>query len=112
MIKFTTPLLSLPIDDNILALLHTALLPKLKVMKTFPIVIWHNLIELGGLGLYFLEIESLLQVVNLSESLYIANTPIQSLLRVIIECMHLKIGVITPFFTLLHEDFEELIMPL
>ena len=71
----------------------------------------YSLIELGRLGFYSLEIESLLQVVNLFILLHIAEVPIQSLLRVIIEHMHLKIEVIIPFFTLLEKDFEELVIP-
>jgi len=60
LIKFTTLLPSLPIKGNILASLNAALLSKLKVMKTAVVVIQHCPIELGGLGLYSLEIEFLL----------------------------------------------------
>ena len=71
--KFTASFLSLPIEDNILALLHIVLLLKLKIMKTFPKAIRDSLAEFGRLGLYSLEIELLAQVVNLFVFLHMDN---------------------------------------
>ena len=67
-------------------------------------------LELGGLGLYSLEIESLAQVVNLFVSLCTTDILTQSLLKIMIECMQLEIGVTIPFLTLQHEDFKELVI--
>ena len=71
---------------------------------------WNCPIELRGLGLHSLEIESVSQVANLFVSLYAAKIPIQSLLRVIIEYVQLKIGVVIPFFSLPYKDFKELVI--
>ena len=56
-----------------LALLCTVLPLKLKVMKIFSKAIKDSPVEFSGLGLYSLEIESLVQVVNLFVSLYTAD---------------------------------------
>ena len=68
-----------------LAPLHVALLPKLKVLRIFLIVIRDSPLEFGGLGLHSLKIESLVQAVNLFASLCTADMLTQSLLRVMIE---------------------------
>ena len=60
--------------------------------------------------MYLLEIESLLQAVNLFTLLHIADTLKKSILKVIIEYMHLEIEVTLPLFSLPCEDFEELVM--
>ena len=73
--KFAAPLLSLPIESNILAPLHIELLSKLKAMRTFPIVMRNSLVKFGSLGLHSLEIESLAQVVNLFISFYTTDMP-------------------------------------
>ena len=83
-----------------LAPLHVALLPKLKVMRIFPIVIRDSPVEFGGLGLHSLEIESLVQAVNLFVLLQTAYILIQSLLRIMTEYVQLKIGLTAPFLTL------------
>ena len=62
-------------------------------MKTFPLVISDCLVEFRRLGLYSLEIESLLQAVNLFILLYMADTLTQLLLKVIIEYIYLEIEV-------------------
>ena len=71
--KFTTLLLSLLSEGNILGPLHIALLPKLKVIRIFLIVMRDSPVEFGGLELYSLEIESLAQAENLFASLCTAN---------------------------------------
>ena len=109
-IKFATLLLSLLIKGNILALLYIVLLPKRKVMRIFPIVMRDSLVEFGRLGLYSLEIELLAQVVNLFVSLCTTDTLTQSLLKVMMECIQLEIGVTTSFLTLQHKDFKELVI--
>ena len=90
------PLLSLPIEGNILALLYIALLLKLSI-KIFLTAIRNSSVELGRLGLYSLEIDFLLQVTNLFASLYIADRLIQFLLKVMMESINLEIGVIILF---------------
>ena len=105
--KFTTPLLSL-IEGNVLALLYVVLLPKLKVIKIFLKVMRDSLVEFVRLGLYSLEIELLAQVVNLFAFLCIADVLMQSLLRVIMKYIQLKIRVTALFVTLSYKNFKEL----
>ena len=75
---------------------------KIKVMKIFLIIIRDYPIEFGVLESHLLEIESLSHVVNLFASLYVVDTLIQSLLRVMVTIL---------FFTLLYKDFKKLVIP-
>ena len=52
------------------------------------------LVELGGLGLYSLEVESIAQAINHFTLLYVVDTPTRLLLKTIIECMQLEVGII------------------
>ena len=79
-------------------------------MKTFLKAMSDSPVEFSGLGLHSLEIESLSQVVNLFVPLYMADIPMQSLLRVMIEYVYLEIEIIVSFFNLLHKNFEELVI--
>lgn len=53
--------LSITLKGRTLTPVHEAILPKLKAMKTFPLVMRDSVLECVGLGLHSLEIESLAQ---------------------------------------------------
>ena len=92
--KYPAPVLYLNKDVNVLAKLHAAVLLKLEVMKTFPIVIRSLLTFLGGLNLQLLEVEAIAQVIHHLVSLYSLDTPTKLLLQTIIEYYQLEIGTI------------------
>ena len=77
---------------NILAKLHAKLLPKLGVMKTFPLVMRSVPSYLGGLNLQLIEVESIAQAIHHLISLYTAETPTKLLLKTIIEYHQLELG--------------------
>ena len=85
---------------NVLAKLHTTLLPKLGVMKTFPVIMRSLPTFLGGLNLQRLEVEAITQVIHYLVSLYSSETPTKLLLKTIIEYHQLEIGTETQIFTL------------
>ena len=58
-LRYPAPVLSFTKDSNILAKLHTALLPKLGVMKTFLISLRSMPVHLGGLNLQSIEVEAI-----------------------------------------------------
>ena len=58
-LSYPTSVLSFTKDSNILATLHTALLPKLGVMKTFLIALRSMPVHLGGLILRSIEVEAI-----------------------------------------------------
>ena len=72
-------------EGNILTKLYTILLPKLCMMKTFPVPIRSCPVELEDLDLYLLEVELIAQAINHFILLYIADTPIRLLLKIMIE---------------------------
>ena len=55
-LEFAAPVLTIPHDASIISPLHKALLQKLKVMRTFPLVMRSAPAEIGGLDLRSLEI--------------------------------------------------------
>ena len=57
-LKFTASITSFNLDSNALLKSHTALLPKLRVMKTILVATRYNSLKLEGLGLHSLEVES------------------------------------------------------
>ena len=74
----------------------------------YLIIMWDCLLVFRGLGLYSLEIESLAQVVNHFVLLSITDISSQSLLRIIIKYMQLKIGLVEFFFMYNHEEYTSL----
>ena len=103
-LKFGAPVPNFSLDYNHLALLHRALLPKLRVVSTFPVVMQFSPPIFGGLGLHSIEFESLAQSVNVFVSLYTANTPIKKLLQVAIEFLQLEAGFLGD---VLSRDFSQ-----
>ena len=73
-LKYPAPVLSFNHDSNILADLHAAMLPKLRVMRTFPIAMRSVPSFLGGLELKRLEVETIAQSLNHLITLHSANT--------------------------------------
>ena len=80
---------------NELANLHTAALPKLKVMMVFLIVMRSTLLFLGGLDLHLLEVESITQVIYYLITLYSSETLMKLLLKTLIEYHQLEIGIVS-----------------
>ena len=83
-----------------LARLHTALLPKLRVMRTFPIIMRSVPAYLGGLNLRRLEVEAIAQALHHLVSLCASETPTRILLKTLIEHHQLEIGTDEQLFTL------------
>ena len=98
--KYPAPVLYLNKDVNVLAKLHVAVLPKLGVMKTFPIVIRSLLTFLGGLNLHLLKVEAITQAIYYLVSLYSSDTLTKLLLQTIIEYYQLEIGTDKQLFNL------------
>ena len=84
-LKYPAPVLSFPTDMNILAKLHAILLPKLGVMKIFPMIMRSLPTFLGGLNLQLLEVEAIAYAIHHLVSLYSSETPTKLLLKTIIE---------------------------
>ena len=103
-LRYATPVISFSLAYNHLALLHRALLPKLRVVRTFPIVMRLCPLSLGGLGLHSIEFESLAQAINLFVSLHTVDTPAKQLLRVSIELIQLEAGTMGD---VLSQDFDK-----
>ena len=91
-LKYPALLLSLDQDVNVLSKSHAALLLKLGVMKTFPIIIRTSPTFLGGLNLYQLEVEAIAQAIQNLVSLYSSNTPTRLLLKMMIEYYQIELG--------------------
>ena len=83
--------------------LHAALLPKLGVMKTFPIIMRTSPTFLGSLNLYQLEVETIAQAIQYLVSLYSSNTPTRLLLKTMIEYYQIELSTDIQFFSL---EFE------
>ena len=91
-LKYPSPVLTFTSESDILLTLRAALLPKLGVMKTFPIVMRSAPVHLGGLNLQSVEVEALAQALHHLISLYAAETPTKLLLKTIIEDCQLELG--------------------
>ena len=85
---------------RLLAPLHSSLLPKLRVMKKFPLVMKERPLESRGLRLHSMEKESLSKSVNTFVSLLNAHTPSKDLPIIAIEYMQLELGNTKFFLTL------------
>ena len=84
-ISFLSPVLTLDYDDNILAPLHKELLPKMHVMRTFPLIMRSALSELGGLDIGSLEVTTRLNAVHHLISLFNSKTPLHMLITTALE---------------------------
>ena len=98
-------------ESNILSTLRATLLPKLGVMKTFPIVMRSTPVHLGGLNLQSVEVDALAQVLHRLISLYAAETPTKLLLKTIIEDHQLELGTDEQLFSISYLSFRMLNAP-
>ena len=96
---------------NVLSDLHRAMLPKLKVMRTFPIVMRSVPQFFGGLNLRRLEIEVIAQSLHHLVSLCSTDTSTCMPLRALIEYHQLEVGSDKQIFSLKAEDYYDLTSP-
>ena len=73
--------------------LHKASLPKLKIMRKFPLVMRKAPVDIEGLDLRSLEIPSGVQVIHYLISLFTSYNPSKLLLITAVEYQQLEIGV-------------------
>ena len=92
-LEFAAPFLTIPHNGVLLAPLHKDILPKLKIMRTFPLVMCEAPAAIGGLDLRSLEIPSGVQVIHYLVSLFTSYNPSKLLLITAVEHQHLEIGV-------------------
>ena len=97
---------------NILMKLYAAFLPKLGVMKTFPVIMRSLPTFLGGLYLQLLEVEAIAQAIHLLILLYSSETLTKLLLKIIIEYHQLKIGTDKQLFNLDFDSYSSLATPI
>ena len=107
-LKYPSPVLSFELNSHVLDKLHTAMLPKLGVMKTFPVVMRGVPAFLGGLNLHLAEVEGFAQSIHHLISLYEANTPTRGLLQILLEYHQLELGLDKQLFSLTFSRFSNL----
>ena len=110
LLKFVALIISFKPEGNILAKLYATLLLKLYMMKTFLVSMRFCLVELGGLRLHSLEVESIAQAINHFFLLYIVDTPARLLLKTMIEYMQLEVGITEFFLIRSFKDFKDLVI--
>ena len=86
----------MPHDGVLLAPLREHILPKLKIMSAFPLVMRETPTGVGGLDLRSLEITSGVQAMHNLVSLF--TSPSKLLLIAVVEHQQLEIGVEELFF--------------
>ena len=96
---------------NILAKLHAVFLPKLGVIKTFPVIIRSLPTFLGGLNLQLLKVEAIAQAIHHLVLLYSSETLTKLLLKIIIEYHQLEIGTDKQLFNLDFDSYGTLATP-
>ena len=92
-LEFASPVLTMPHNGMLLAPLHKAILPKLKIMRTFPLVMREAPVAIGGLDLHSIEITCGVKAIHHLVSLFTSYTPSKLLLSTAIEHQQLEIGV-------------------
>ena len=105
------PVLTIPHKGTFLAPLHRAILPKLRIMRTFPLVMREAPVAIGGLGLQSLEISSGIQAIQHLISLFTSHTPSKLLLITAIEYHQLEIGVEALFLNSSYSTLSPLATP-
>ena len=105
---FASPVLTIPHSGSILALLHKALLPKLKIMRAFPLVMRSSPTDIGGINLRSLEITSGVQAIQHLVSLFTNKTAAKLLLVTAIEYHQLEVGVEQLFLSSSHDKLHKL----
>ena len=103
-------MLLFPLNLNVLVKLHAALLPKLRVMKTFPNMMRGVPDYLGGLNLHLVEVEALVQAMHHLILLCKVDNLTRLLLQTLIEYHQLELGTDKQLFTLPFEKHSTLKM--
>ena len=91
-LTFEFPVLTIPKGGTILAPLHKALMPKLKIMGTFPLMMRSVPKEIGDLNMRYLEITSSIQDIQHLVSLPTSDTPSKLLILTETPCHQLEVG--------------------
>ena len=90
--------------------LRDNLLPKLKIMKTFPLEMRSDHACIGGINLGSLEATSGIQDTNHLVSLFSRRTPTPILICATIESHQIEIGIKELFLDLSHSNLHQLSM--
>ena len=96
---------------NVLSKLHAKMLPKLGVIKTFPILMRIVPAFLGGMNMHLLEVEAIAQAIHHLVSLCSADTATKFLLKMIIECHQMELGTDKQTFKLDYDSCGVLTIP-
>ena len=107
-LTFASLVLTIPHNGSILAPLHQALLPILKIMHTFPLVMSSAPTEIGSLNLRSLEITSEVQAIHHLVSLSTSGKPSKLLLVTEIEYHQLEVGIEQLFLSSSYAKLYEL----
>ena len=78
--------------------MHAILLPKNTVIK-IQVILRSYSTEIGGLDEQSFEVESATEAINHLVSIYLSNIPVKLLLTMEIECIQLKIGLLSLFLS-------------
>lgn len=92
-LEFEAPVLTISNEGSILSPRHKDLLQKLKVMRTFPLVMRSTPAEIGGIDLRSLEITCDVQAMHHLVALFTSYIPTKLLLITAIEFHQLEIGI-------------------
>ena len=84
-LEFVAPVLTIPQCGSLLAPLHKDLIQRLKVMRTFPLVMRGAPAEIGGLNLHSIEITCGAQAIHHLVSLFTRCIPSKLFLITAIE---------------------------
>ena len=90
-ITYTSLVITIPHGNSILSTLHAALLPNLKVMRTFTLVMRSDPACIGGINFVSLEVISGAQDINHLVSIFYSITPTPVLMHFNVESHQLEI---------------------
>ena len=88
---------------NVLSILYAKMLPKLGMMKTFPITMRSIPTFLDKLNIKLLKVEAIRQLIHHLVSLYSANTATKLLLKMIIEYHQIELDTDRQIFKLYYK---------
>ena len=99
MLQFEALLLSTNQSRNFLSELYAVLLLKIRLMKTFLVVLRRYLLPAGGLGLWSFKVGPVIQVINCLISLCLVNILSRLPLKTTIEHAELDISAFSLFLS-------------
>ena len=108
---FFTPALKFDMSLNVLSKLHAKMLPKLVVMKTFPILMRSVPAFLGELNMHLLEVEAIAQAIHHLVVLCSTDTATKFILKMVIEYHQMKLGTDKQIFKLDYDSYGVLTTP-